>query len=115
MYKDLTTTNNYAKLKGVTTECVRQWALQGKIKSVKIDGVRFIKLNEDEESNNYHELGEQLADEYAKEKSRQYHKTESYNNWQKQTAMFSGVDIEEAYLEGFNKAISLIKKEGGEL
>ena len=44
MYKDLKTTNNYAKMKGVTTECVRQWALQGKIKSVKIDGVRFIKL-----------------------------------------------------------------------
>lgn len=48
MYKDLKTTNNYAKMKGVTTECVRQWALQGKIKSVKIDGVRFIKLTEEE-------------------------------------------------------------------
>lgn len=48
MYDNLVTTNTYAKLKGVTTECVRQWALQGKIKSVKIDGIRFIELSEDD-------------------------------------------------------------------
>lgn len=48
MYENLVTTNTYAKMKGVTTECVRQWALQGKIKSVKIDNVRFIKLSEEE-------------------------------------------------------------------
>lgn len=48
MYENLVTTNTYAKMKGVTTECVRQWALQGKIKSVKIDGIRFIKLTKEE-------------------------------------------------------------------
>lgn len=48
MYEDLVTTSTYAKMKGVSTECVRLWALQGKVKSVKIDGVRFIKLSEDE-------------------------------------------------------------------
>lgn len=48
MYEDLVTANTYAKMKGVTTECVRQWALQGKVKSEKIDGVRFIKLSEEE-------------------------------------------------------------------
>lgn len=48
LYDDLVTTNTYANMKGVTTECVRQWALQGKVKSVKIDGVRFIKLTEEE-------------------------------------------------------------------
>ena len=48
MYKNLVTTNTYAKMKGVTTECVRQWALQNKIKSVKIDGIRFIELSEEE-------------------------------------------------------------------
>lgn len=48
MYENLVTSNTYAKLKGVTTECVRQWALQGKVKSVKIDGIRFIKLSEEE-------------------------------------------------------------------
>lgn len=56
MYDNLVTTNTYAKMKGVTTECVRQWALQGKIKSVNIDGVRFIKLSEEElkgRRNNY--------------------------------------------------------------
>lgn len=48
MYDNLVTTNTYAKMKGVTTECVRQWALQGKVKSTKIDGIRFIKLSEEE-------------------------------------------------------------------
>lgn len=48
LYEDLITTSTYAKMKGVTTECVRQWALQGKIKSVKIDNVRFIELSEEE-------------------------------------------------------------------
>lgn len=48
MYDNLVTTNTYAKMKGVTTECVRQWALQNKIKSVKIDGIRFIELSEEE-------------------------------------------------------------------
>lgn len=48
MYENLVTTNTYAKMKGVTTECVRQWALQGKVKSVKIDNVRFIELSEEE-------------------------------------------------------------------
>lgn len=48
MYENLVTTNTYAKMKGVTTECVRQWALQGKIKSVKIDGIRFIELSKEE-------------------------------------------------------------------
>lgn len=48
MYDSLVTTNTYAKMKGVTTECVRQWALQGKVESVKIGGVRFIKLTEEE-------------------------------------------------------------------
>lgn len=48
MYDNLVTTNTYAKMKGVTTECVRQWALSGKIKSVKIDGIRFIELSEDD-------------------------------------------------------------------
>lgn len=48
MYDNLVTTNTYAKMKGVTTECVRQWALQGKIKSIKIDNVRFIELSEEE-------------------------------------------------------------------
>lgn len=48
LYDNLVTTNTYAKMKGVTTECVRQWTLQGKVKSEKIDGVRFIKLSEDE-------------------------------------------------------------------
>lgn len=56
MYDNLVTTNTYAKLKGVTTECVRQWALQCKVKSVKIDGIRFIELSEEEmkeRRNNY--------------------------------------------------------------
>lgn len=48
IYDNLVTTNTYAKMKGVTTECVRQWALQGKVKSVKIDGIRFIELSEEE-------------------------------------------------------------------
>ena len=48
LYDNLVTTNTYAKMKGVTTECVRQWALQNKIKSVKIDGIRFIELSEEE-------------------------------------------------------------------
>lgn len=48
MHENLVTTNTYAKMKGVTTECVRQWALQGKVKSVKIDNVRFIELSEEE-------------------------------------------------------------------
>lgn len=48
LYNNLVTTNTYAKMKGVTTECVRQWALQGKIKSIKIDNVRFIELSEEE-------------------------------------------------------------------
>lgn len=48
MYDNLVTTNTYAKMKGVTTECVRQWVLQGKVKSVKIDNVRFIELSEEE-------------------------------------------------------------------
>ena len=48
MYDNLVTTNTYANMKGVTTECVRQWALQGKVESVKIGGVRFIKLTEEE-------------------------------------------------------------------
>ena len=48
MYDNLVTTNTYAKMKGVTTECVRQWALQRKVKSVKIDGIRFIKLSDEE-------------------------------------------------------------------
>ena len=48
MYNNLVTTNTYAKMKGVTTECVRQWALQNKIKSVKIDGIRVIELSEEE-------------------------------------------------------------------
>lgn len=48
MYDNLVTTNTYAKMKGVTTECVRQWALSNKIKSVKIDGIRFIELSEEE-------------------------------------------------------------------
>lgn len=45
MYDNLVTTKTYANMKGVTTECVRLWALKGKIKSVKIDGVRFIVLD----------------------------------------------------------------------
>ena len=48
LYDNLVTTNTYAKMKGVTTECVRQWALSNKIKSVKIDGIRFIELSEEE-------------------------------------------------------------------
>ena len=48
LYDDLVTTNTYAKMKGVTTECVRQWALQNKVKSIKIDGIRFIELSEEE-------------------------------------------------------------------
>lgn len=48
LYDNLVTTNTYAKMKSVTTECVRQWALQGKVKSVKIDGIRFIELSEEE-------------------------------------------------------------------
>lgn len=48
MHENLVTTNTYAKMKGVTTECVRQWALQGKVKSTNIDGIRFIKLSEEE-------------------------------------------------------------------
>lgn len=48
MYENLVTSNTYAKMKGVTTECVRQWVLQGKVKSIKIDGIRFIELSEDE-------------------------------------------------------------------
>lgn len=48
MHENLVTTNTYAKMKGVTTECVRQWALQNKVKSTKIDGIRFIKLSEEE-------------------------------------------------------------------
>lgn len=48
MYDNLVTTSTYAKMKCVTTECVRQWALQGKVKSTKIDGIRFIKLSEEE-------------------------------------------------------------------
>lgn len=48
MYENLVTASTYARMKGVTTECVRQWALQGKVKSVKIDNVRFIKLSEEE-------------------------------------------------------------------
>lgn len=47
MYDNLVTANTYAKMKGVTAECVRQWALQGKIKSVKIDNVEFIELTEE--------------------------------------------------------------------
>lgn len=48
MYDNLVTANTYAKMKGVTTECVRQWALQGKIKSIKIDGIRFIELTKED-------------------------------------------------------------------
>ena len=48
MYENLVTASTYARMKGVTTECVRQWTLQGKVKSVKIDNVRFIKLREAE-------------------------------------------------------------------
>lgn len=48
MHENLVTTNTYAKMKGVTTECVRQWALQNKVKSIKIDGIRFIELSEEE-------------------------------------------------------------------
>lgn len=48
LYDNLVTANTYTKMKGVTTECVRQWALQEKVKSVKIDNVRFIKLSEEE-------------------------------------------------------------------
>lgn len=48
MYDNLVTANTYAKMKGVTTECVRQWALQNKIKSIKIDGIRFIELTKED-------------------------------------------------------------------
>lgn len=48
MYDNLVTTNTYARMKGVTTECVRQWALQNKIKSIKIDGIRFIELTKED-------------------------------------------------------------------
>lgn len=48
MYENLVTSNTYAKMKGVTTECLRQWVLQGKVKSIKIDRIRFIELSEDE-------------------------------------------------------------------
>lgn len=44
----LVTTRTYADMHGVTTECVRKWARQGKIKSKVIDGVNFIVLTDEE-------------------------------------------------------------------
>lgn len=36
--------STYAKMKNVTTECVRLWCVNGLVKSVLVDGVRFVVL-----------------------------------------------------------------------
>lgn len=44
----LVRTKTYADMRRVTTECVRKWARQGKIKSKVIDGVNFVVLTDEE-------------------------------------------------------------------
>lgn len=39
--------STYAKMKGVSTECVRKWAKNGKVKVVVIDDVKFIEISEE--------------------------------------------------------------------
>ena len=48
MYNNLKTYNNYAKFRGVTQQTVRDWVASGKIKSVKIDGRLFVKVDDKE-------------------------------------------------------------------
>lgn len=48
MEERLVTTRTYADMRRVTTECVRKWARQGKIKSKVIDGVNFVVLTDEE-------------------------------------------------------------------
>lgn len=48
MYDNLVRVDTYARMRGVTPECVRQWAISDKVKTVKIDGIRFVKLTKEE-------------------------------------------------------------------
>lgn len=44
----LVTTRTYAMMRNVTTECVRKWIKNGKVKNKIIDGVNFVVLTEEE-------------------------------------------------------------------
>lgn len=48
MIERLVTIRTYSRLKNVTTECVRQWGEKGKIPIVIIDGVKFVRLTDEE-------------------------------------------------------------------
>lgn len=44
--KYLKTVANYAHEKGVTVQTVYKWIEQNKVKSIEVDGVKFININE---------------------------------------------------------------------
>lgn len=44
--KELTTPINYAEKRGIAKQTVYKWIRLGKIKSINIDGVPFLKKNE---------------------------------------------------------------------
>lgn len=46
MFEDLKRINTYAKMRGVTYQCVKKWKNQKKIDIVDIDGVSFVKLKD---------------------------------------------------------------------
>lgn len=48
MYKNLVKFQTYSRMKGVTYQCVKAWAEKGVIKSVRIDGVAFVVLTDEE-------------------------------------------------------------------
>lgn len=48
MEDKLVTVRTYADMCKVTTECVRKWVKNGKVKGRSIDGVNFIVLTDEE-------------------------------------------------------------------
>lgn len=44
--------SSYARMMGVTDACVRKWIRQGKVKAEKIDGVTFVKEEENGKQKN---------------------------------------------------------------
>lgn len=48
MEERLVTVRTYAEMKGVTTVCVYKWERQNKVRTKKIDGVKFVVLTDEE-------------------------------------------------------------------
>lgn len=46
MEQNLKTVAGYAKLKNVTTTTVYNWIKDGKVKSIKIDGITFVIVSQ---------------------------------------------------------------------